>query len=92
MKITTTKFAIVDLGTAVLGEFRDGSVIITHSGGCPAETILRGIRHLSDPQRLAQSILRRWVGGGDGYEGGWDAAEENRLYVSINDGQGMASA
>lgn len=87
----TTKFAIVDAGGFVTGEWRDGKLVITNSCGCPADAILQGIRRFSDPERLARAILNRWVSGG-GYEGGWSGARENRLYVSVNDGEGTASA
>lgn len=87
-----TKFAIVDAGCLVTGEIDAGNVTITQRGGCPAEDILRGVRHFRDPNRLAHSILNRWVSGGAGYEGGREAARENGLYVSVDDGEAIVYA
>lgn len=86
------KFAIVDAGCCVTGEISSRGVTIDQSGGCDALSILRGVVCHRDPNRLALALLRRWVTGGAGYDGGWDAARENRLCVSVNDGIGEARA
>jgi len=57
---------IADCGTAtaiIIG--RDG-IAVARSGGCPAQRILAGVRNYSDPQRLADIVLARWM---DGYDG-----------------------
>jgi hypothetical protein len=77
-------FSIVDVGGIVRGTISRDGVTITANGGCPAQQILGRIRNFSDPGRLAKTILRRWMEFGDGYEGGILAAQENRLYVSVN--------
>lgn len=86
------KFAIVDASGWVIGEISNTGVTIDENGGTPAAQILGSMRFFRDPQRMAESLLRRWVTGGIGYDGGWPAAVENRLYVSCDDSAGYASA
>lgn len=80
----TTKFAIVDVGSMVIGTITGKAITIENAGGTPAAEILNGMRHFSDKRKLASAMLRRWIAGGGGYEGGLKAARENSLYVSID--------
>ena len=77
---------IADCGTGSKIQIERGKLTVMRGGGCPADTILHGIRNYSDAQRLADVVLARWMRGYDG------DPRENGLFVEVSTAQGESLA
>lgn len=78
---------IGDCGTSSVLVLEGSTITVLRSGGCPVERVLRGVRNYSDPQRLANVILDRWMCGYDG------DPHESGLFVEVSShGSSLATA
>ena len=87
MKNEKRTIYIGDCGTSSVAVFEGSTITVLRSGGCPVAHILRGVRNYSDPQRLANVVLARWMCGYDG------DPHESGLFVEISShGSALATA